>query len=97
MTVSWCKRNYAFNIHLLKSNIRLHGNKRFSKKKGLRAHRGMSQEYLEDEARVGLRTIQRIENNESKPTGGTIKRLSAALGTDLKELLSPHSLTETND
>lgn len=65
--------------------------------KELRALRGMSQEYLAEEARVGLRTIQRIENNESKPTGETIKRISVALRADLKELTGPNSLSETND
>ena len=46
--------------------------------KKLRATRGMSQEYLADESRVSLRTIQRIENNESEPTGETIKRIAIA-------------------
>lgn len=51
--------------------------------KELRLEKGMSQEYLADEARVSLRTIQRIENNESKPTGETLKRVAQALGVDL--------------
>lgn len=51
--------------------------------KKLRLEKGMSQEYLADEARVSLRTIQRIENNESKPTGETLKRVAQALGVDL--------------
>ena len=42
------------------------------KLKELRATRGMSQEYLAEESRVSLRTIQRIESNESEPTGETI-------------------------
>ena len=33
--------------------------------KELRLLRGMSQEYLAEESRVSLRTIQRIENEES--------------------------------
>lgn len=35
----------------------------------------MSQEYLADESHGGLRTIQRIENNESSPMGKTLKEL----------------------
>lgn len=41
--------------------------------KKLRALRGMSQEFLADESRVSLRTIQRIENEESSPTEKPLK------------------------
>jgi transcriptional regulator with XRE-family HTH domain len=57
----------------------------------------MSQEYLADESRVSLRTIQRIENNESTPTGETIKRIAIALDVKLTELIGSNSITETND
>lgn len=67
------------------------------KLKDLRALRGMSQEYLAEESRVGLRTIQRIENNESKPTGETIKRIANALDVELNQLVDSNSVTETND
>ncbi len=65
--------------------------------KELRAVRGMSQEYLADESRVSLRTIQRIENNESEPTGETIKRIAIALDVELTELIGSNLVTETND
>ena len=65
--------------------------------KKLRAARGMSQEYLADESRVSLRTIQRIENNESEPTGETIKRIAIALDVELTELIGSNLLNETND
>lgn len=65
--------------------------------KKLRAVRGMSQEYLADESRVSLRTIQRIENNESVPTGETIKRIAIALDVKLTDLIGSNSSTETND
>ena len=65
--------------------------------KKLRATRGMSQEYLADESRVSLRTIQRIENNESEPTGETIKRIAIALDVELTELIGSNSVSETND
>ena len=67
------------------------------KLKELRALRGMSQEYLADESRVGLRTIQRIEKNESEPTGETLKRIAIALDVELSELIGPNSVTETSD
>lgn len=65
--------------------------------KKLRASRGMSQEYLADESRVSLRTIQRIENNESEPTGETIKRIAIALDVALTELIGSNSVSETSD
>ncbi len=65
------------------------------KLKDLRRLRGMSQEYLADEAKVSLRTIQRIENNESIPTGETIKRIASALDVKLNELVDSGSITET--
>ncbi|MFT5216058.1 MAG: transcriptional regulator with XRE-family HTH domain [Glaciecola sp.] len=67
------------------------------KLKELRALRGMSQEFLAEESRVGLRTIQRIENEESEPTGETIKRLATALSVEINELLGSNSLDQTND
>jgi len=45
------------------------------KLKKLRAICGMSQEYLADESKVSLITIQRIENNELEPIGETMKRM----------------------
>ena len=65
--------------------------------KELRAIRGMSQEYLAEESRVSLRTIQRIENSESEPTGETVKRIANALDVQLNELIGSNLVTETND
>jgi len=65
--------------------------------KELRALRGMSQEFLAEESRVSLRTIQRIENEESSPTGETIKRISIALDVPMNELVKSNSVDETND
>lgn len=65
--------------------------------KELRAIRGMSQEYLAEESKVSLRTIQRIENNESEPTGETIKRIANALDIPLTELTGANTIAETND
>ncbi len=59
--------------------------------------KGMSQESLADSASLGLRTIQRIENNESKPTGETLKRLSYALGADIGELIDHRPSLQSTD
>ncbi|TDU43026.1 helix-turn-helix protein [Gelidibacter sediminis] len=47
--------------------------------KELRNKKGFSQEKLADESGLSLRTIQRIENNETVPRGDTLKRLAIAL------------------
>ncbi|MCK5442941.1 MAG: helix-turn-helix transcriptional regulator [Maribacter sp.] len=55
-------------------------NKDLAKKiKELRKRSGISQELLAENSGLSLRTIQRIENGETQPTGDSIKRLSSAL------------------
>jgi len=75
----------------------MHTNNLAKRLKELRALRGMSQEYLAEESQVGLRTIQRIENEESAPTGETIKRIAVALDLELNELIGSNALEETSD
>lgn len=65
--------------------------------KELRALRGMSQEYLAEEAGISLRTVQRIENKESVPNGETIKRISKALDITIDKLVGSHVINETNN
>ena len=55
--------------------------------KELRCRKGMSQELLAEESGLSLRTIQRIENNESEPRGDTLKRLAIALDTSPDEII----------
>lgn len=57
----------------------------------------MSQEYLAEEAGISLRTVQRIENKESVPTGETIKRISTALDVDMDKLVGTNLISETDD
>jgi transcriptional regulator with XRE-family HTH domain len=63
--------------------------------KELRTNKGMSQEFLADESGLSLRTIQRIENGESNPTGESLKRLSNALNVNPDELID-WSIKEDN-
>lgn len=55
--------------------------------KELRKRRGFSQEKLTETSGLSLRTIQRIENGESNPTGDSLKRLSDALNVTPDELI----------
>jgi len=52
-----------------------------------RKHKGYSQEKLAELSQVNLRTIQRIENNESNPHGKTLKMVCNVLEIDMGELL----------
>jgi len=55
--------------------------------KTLRNQKGMTQEALAENSGLSLRTIQRIENNETQPRGDSLKRLAVALKTTPDELL----------
>jgi transcriptional regulator with XRE-family HTH domain len=53
----------------------------------LRRLRAMSQEELAEESGVGRATISRIERGETGAHGRTLRRLAAALGVDVSELV----------
>lgn len=51
-----------------------------------RKAKGLTQEELAEKSKVNLRTIQRIENNESEPRGKTLNLICDALQIDTNEL-----------
>lgn len=53
----------------------------------LRKSKGLTQEELAENAKVNLRTIQRIENGENKPSGNTLKLICEALETEPEKLV----------
>jgi uncharacterized Tic20 family protein len=55
--------------------------------KDLRNRKGFSQEQLSEEAKLSIRTIQRIEKGESIPRGDTLIKLTQALGVTPNDLL----------
>jgi uncharacterized Tic20 family protein len=55
--------------------------------KELRKRNGMSQELLAENSGLSIRTIQRIENGETQPSGDSIKRLSGVLNVTPNELI----------
>jgi|GEM_PF-992009 len=59
--------------------------------KNLRKRNGLSQEDLAFKSGLSLRTIQRVENGESEPTGETIKRISHTLGITPNEFVDLYS------
>jgi transcriptional regulator with XRE-family HTH domain len=72
-------------------------NKDLAKKvKELRKQSGISQELLAENAGLSLRTIQRVENGETQPTGDTIKRLSNVLNVTPNELMEWQIIEDNN-
>ena len=55
--------------------------------KEIRKKKGLSQEELAESAKVNLRTIQRIENNESEPRGKTLNLICEALDINAEDIL----------
>lgn len=59
----------------------------------LRKKQGFSQEKLAEETGLNLRTIQRIENDETIPRADLLKRITDALNVTPDEIID-NSLTE---
>ncbi len=55
--------------------------------KELRKKKGFSQEALATKSGLSLRTVQRVENGETKPTGDTLMRICTALNVTPEELM----------
>lgn len=55
--------------------------------KELRKLKGVTQELLAEDSGLSLRTIQRIENNETTPRGESLRRLALALNTTPDEII----------
>ncbi|EKN14955.1 hypothetical protein HMPREF1076_02860 [Parabacteroides goldsteinii CL02T12C30] len=55
--------------------------------KTIRKQKGLSQELLSERAGINLRTIQRIEKNETTPRGNTLQMLCQALDVPIDSLI----------
>jgi len=53
----------------------------------IRKRKGLTQEQLADSAKINLRTLQRIEKNETEPLGNTLKRICNILDINLEDIL----------
>jgi transcriptional regulator with XRE-family HTH domain len=62
----------------------------------VRKKKGLSQEELAESSQVNLRTIQRIENNESEPRGKTINLICGVLGINAEDILDYGKQTDKN-
>jgi transcriptional regulator with XRE-family HTH domain len=64
--------------------------------KELRSRKGLSQEQLAEISGLSLRTIQRIENDETIPRGDTLTRLAVALQVTPDDLIDWQILEDKN-
>lgn len=64
--------------------------------KELRKKKGLSQEELAEAASINLRTIQRIENNESEPRGNTLNQICKVLEINAEEILDYGKQTDNS-
>lgn len=62
----------------------------------LRKRKGLSQEELAELASINLRTIQRIENNESEPRGNTLNQICKVLDINAEDILDYGKQTDNN-
>jgi transcriptional regulator with XRE-family HTH domain len=67
-----------------------------NKIKELRKRKGFSQEELSENSGLSLRTIQRLENGETKPRGDTLKRLAASFGISSDEITDWQIIEDTS-
>jgi transcriptional regulator with XRE-family HTH domain len=53
----------------------------------IRKRKGLSQEALSDRAKINLRTLQRIEKDETEPLGNTLKNICNVLEINIEDIL----------
>jgi len=53
----------------------------------IRKQKGLTQEELAESAKVNLRTIQRIEREETSPRGNTLRQICEVLEVNLEEIM----------
>ncbi|QCX38163.1 helix-turn-helix domain-containing protein [Aureibaculum algae] len=62
----------------------------------VRKKKGLSQEELAESAKVNLRTIQRIENNENEPRGKTLNLICEVLDLNAEDIRDHGKQTDIN-
>jgi len=53
----------------------------------IRKRKGLTQEELSDLSKINLRTLQRIEKDETEPRGNTLKNLCQTLEINIEDIL----------
>lgn len=61
----------------------------------IRKQKGITQEELSEQSKINLRTLQRIEKDETEPRGNTLNGICTALGINIEDILD-YGKTEDN-
>jgi transcriptional regulator with XRE-family HTH domain len=61
----------------------------------IRKSKGLTQEQLSEAAGINLRTLQRIEKNQTEPLGNTLRNICKVLGIEIEDILD-YNQTEDN-
>ncbi len=62
----------------------------------IRKKKGFSQEELAELSKINLRTVQRIENNETDPRGATLNLICKVLEINIEDILDYGKTTDKN-
>ena len=62
----------------------------------IRKNKGLTQEELSDLSKINLRTLQRIEKNETEPRGNTLKNLCQILEINIEDILDYGKVDDLN-
>jgi len=62
----------------------------------IRKQKGITQEELSELSKINLRTLQRIEKDETEPRGNTLNGICGALGINIEDVLD-YGKTEDNN
>ena len=89
-------QNTCFISSFVKQKPKLIMNEIGIKIREIRKKKGLSQEDLAESAKVNLRTIQRIEKNESEPRGKTINLICEVLDINTEDILDYGKKTDNN-
>lgn len=53
----------------------------------IRKQKGLTQEEVSEQAKINLRTLQRIEKDETEPRGNTLNNICSVLGISIEDIL----------
>jgi transcriptional regulator with XRE-family HTH domain len=62
----------------------------------IRKKKGLTQEEVSELAKINLRTLQRIEKDETEPRGSSLNGICKALGIDIAEILDDGKIQDNS-
>ena len=62
----------------------------------IRKQKGLTQEEVSEQAKINLRTLQRIEKDETEPRGNTLNNICHVLGVNIEDILDYGKIEDRN-